>query len=185
MYCLSSILTQNCFKAPLSAVLNSTRQFNRYQLFFDFNCSQLIDQEMTITLVFPNINLSPAVGSESQKYAFIGPQIITFQFDTDTFNSIRLIQHAHFKISINNNEYIGYINTIYHTVFDIQHCWEQIKFSVDYDWAFNISVVPVGCNISKNVNIFLEYFNDTWIRIPITPTDSKQLLNGYQTYIML
>ncbi|CAL6033130.1 Conserved_hypothetical protein [Hexamita inflata] len=181
MYCLNFVLTQNCFQTPISAVLKSTQQFNRYQLFFDFNCSQLIDQEMKITLVFPGISLSPQVGSVSQKYTSIGAQVITFQFDIDTFNSIRLIQQAHFKIGIDSIEQVGYINTIQHTVFDIQHCWEQIKFSVDYDWAFNISVVPVGCDISKNVNIFLEYFNVTWISIPIIPTDSKLLLNGYQT----
>ncbi|CAL6093100.1 Conserved_hypothetical protein [Hexamita inflata] len=181
MYFMRLILTQNCFQTPISAVLKSIQQFNRYELFFDLNCSQFIDLEMKITLVFPNINLPSTVGSYIEKYTAEGPQVITFQFDSDTYKIIQLIQQAHFIININNTEHIGYISTIYHTIFDIQQCWNKVKFSVDYDWAFNISLVPLGCSVSKYVKIFIEYFNVTWISIPIIPTDSKQLLNGYQT----
>ncbi|CAL6096920.1 Conserved_hypothetical protein [Hexamita inflata] len=52
---------------------------------------------------------------------------------------------------------------------------------LDRDWAFNVSVQPLNCKIASKIQVYLEYYNITWISIPIIPSIPTQFpYKGYQ-----
>ncbi|CAL6041931.1 Conserved_hypothetical protein [Hexamita inflata] len=137
---------------------------------------------MTVSLNFVNFILPHVTGQRIQQFNAVGQQIISFQFDKDTYDKVKIIKTVDYYIQFESNDIIkGTIQNITHTSLDTRKCWDNVQFSVDRDWAFNISVVPLGCQISKSVSISFQYYNDTWMNIPIIPTIPTGPFNGYKT----
>ncbi|CAL6006432.1 Conserved_hypothetical protein [Hexamita inflata] len=121
------------------------------------------------------------MGQYLQQFDYTGYQFFNFQLDEDNYNKVKQISLVDFTIQFESSDIIrGAIQTFEHTSID-SNCWNDVTFSVDRDWAFNISVVPVGCQISKSVLVSLEYFNASWMSIPIIPTTPTGAFAGYKT----
>ncbi|CAL5983014.1 Hypothetical_protein [Hexamita inflata] len=173
-----------CLDIPSNSQLRSQQQKFRIQLVININqnCQQYIGQNMTVSLNFINIVLPQSMGQHTQQFNAVGQQIITFQLDEATYDKVKLLQQVDYTIQFQTADIInGVVKSIIHTTLDSRSCWDDIKFSVDRDWAFNISVVPFGCQISKSIKVSLEYFNVTWINIPIIPTSPTGPFDGYKT----
>ncbi|CAL5983046.1 Conserved_hypothetical protein [Hexamita inflata] len=137
---------------------------------------------MTVSLNFINFVLPQSMGQRIQQFNAVGQQIITFQFDEVTYHQVKVIKFIDYSIQFQSQEIIkGTIQNITHVSLDTRKCWDNVQFSVDRDWAFSISVVPLGCKISKSVQVSFQYYNDTWINIPIIPTSPTGPFDGYKT----
>ncbi|CAL5979995.1 Conserved_hypothetical protein [Hexamita inflata] len=86
-------------------------------------------------------------------------------------------------MDVNNVILYRTLQNIQYETFNNEQCWDNIIFSADFDWGFNISVTPNNCKIETDVNVYLEYYNQTWYQIPIIPTEviPNQVYNGYQS----
>ncbi|CAL5987916.1 Conserved_hypothetical protein [Hexamita inflata] len=148
------------------------------------NCNRYAGQELKAVLKFQDVTLPTNMMTTTQIFNPSGQLQVKFQLGKPEFESVLENPSAEFNISFGDQFfYPGTIPVIQHTSFDSRHCWDNVEFSVDYDWAFNISVEPLACAIATQVNVFLEYFNETWIQIPIIPTvvTPPQVFNGFQT----
>ncbi|CAL6083093.1 Conserved_hypothetical protein [Hexamita inflata] len=149
------------------------------------NCNNYNGQVLTAVLNFQDITLPQAMTTTTQTFSSSDKNLIVkFQLDHINYESVKENPTADFVISFENQFfYPGTIPVIQHTIFDSRHCWDDVEFSVDYDFAFNISVIPLSCEISSQVLVYLEYYNETWIQIPIVPTVvvGGQTFNGFQT----
>ncbi|CAL6002226.1 Conserved_hypothetical protein [Hexamita inflata] len=121
------------------------------------------------------------MGEISQLLSQTGLNTFIFKLDQNSFDNVRwnsLVSFSVYQDAIQIHK--ATIIDIQHVNLDTMHCWDNVQFSVDRDWAFNISVTPLGCQIQKSVVVTLEYLNDTWRSVPIVPTVPKGSFSGYK-----
>ncbi|CAL6098998.1 Conserved_hypothetical protein [Hexamita inflata] len=145
-------------------------------------CANYFNQKMKTVLSFQKFTLPTSMSTVVQ---FLQPGetvSVKFQLDAVNYNQIKENPSADYVISFNSQFYYpGVIPVIQHVSMDARRCWDNVRFSVDRDYAFNVSVVPLNCQIDKSISVQLEYFNISWISIPIVPTNPTGPFNGYVT----
>ncbi|CAL6083091.1 Conserved_hypothetical protein [Hexamita inflata] len=149
------------------------------------NCNQFLDETVEVAINFINLVIPTTQTTVNQLFKPIQNQIFAkFLFEPEIYDKLISTSSANYSITF-ENQFLdkGTIKHIKHITFDSRHCWDDVEFSVDYDFAFNISVIPLSCEISSQVLVYLEYYNETWIQIPIVPTVvvGGQTFNGFQT----
>ncbi|CAL6106091.1 Conserved_hypothetical protein [Hexamita inflata] len=151
-------------------------EYNIYlSLQINQNCNIYIGQQITASINFANIIFPYSMNIVSQMLQTTGIIEIKFSLDELTYKLIKQISFADFTIFIGQEyQFHGTITNIQHKTVDISNCWDQVTFSADRDWAFNVSVQPLNCKIASKIQVYLEYYNITWISIPIIPSTSTQ-----------
>ncbi|CAL6078820.1 Conserved_hypothetical protein [Hexamita inflata] len=146
----------------------------------DLNCQQYDGEQLSFTIQFQNSPTDIVVASTIIFKAKI-QNFVIFQLSTQDYNKILSKLTANYSIQTSSQKINKTIKIITHVNFQNKKCWDNVYFSVDYDWAFNISVNPLNCVISSQIAVFLEYYNQSWLQIPIIPTNvpSNQNYNGY------
>ncbi|CAL5984069.1 Conserved_hypothetical protein [Hexamita inflata] len=152
--------------------LSSSLMNNAYNLTISPSpeCSQFNNQPIIATLRFQNIQLplqqvqSSLIFQSSQYLSFL------FTFDKQTYSELIRNVTADFTLTVSGQTFVKTIPVITHTNFNGNNCWKDVEFSADNDQAFNISVTPLQCQISSKVSVYLEYFNISWIKVPIVST---------------
>ncbi|CAL6063090.1 Conserved_hypothetical protein [Hexamita inflata] len=146
------------------------------------NCVNYAGQEMKAVLNFQDVVIPPAMSTVFQTFVAGDNLEVVFVLDVSTYDAVKENPSADFTISFGDQFYYpGTIPVIEHTSLDTRHCWDDVKFSVDRDWAFNISVKPLKCQISKLISVTLQYYNGSWMSIPIIPTAPTGPFSGYKT----
>ncbi|CAL6083133.1 Conserved_hypothetical protein [Hexamita inflata] len=147
------------------------------------NCNRYAGQELKAVLTFQDTPLPPSMVTKTQIFdPSSGQLLVQFQLGKTEYESVMENPSAEFVISFGDQFfYPGTIPVIEHTTFDSRHCWDNVEFSIDYDYAFNISATPLSCPISSQVLVYLEYYNETWIQIPIIPTIPAGAFNGFKS----
>ncbi|CAL6076132.1 Conserved_hypothetical protein [Hexamita inflata] len=175
----------DCFSKNVQ--LNGIQSEYALYLTMDFDnesatCAQYVGMPLMATLTFENENTIPA--AMTQYLSTLGnvkSLSIKFTFDSTNFFKIMENSAVNYLIVLRSQfNFAGTIPFVNHVTFDSRHCWDQVTFSVDSDFAFNISVLPLACTISKQVSVYLDYFNESWIGIPILPQAPSALPN-FQT----
>lgn len=101
---------------------------------------------MKAVLNFQDVVIPPAMSTVFQTFVAGDNLEVVFVLDVSTYDSVKENPSADFTISFGDQFYYpGTIPVIEHTSLDTRHCWDDVKFSVDRDWAFNISVKPLKC----------------------------------------
>ncbi|CAL6054615.1 Conserved_hypothetical protein [Hexamita inflata] len=180
------ILTyQNCLDASHGNIAQLTGILKQYTWYLNFsikqNCSQLVGNNMQVQLRFQNQQLPLNMIQIQTKLNQTGFQIIQFVQDELTYKKLLHIASVDYIVLIDQIQQIGVVHNVKQIRVDTRQCWDKVTFSADRDWAFNISVVPNNCIISKSVSVTLEYFKEQWLSVPIIPTNAVGSFQGFQS----
>ncbi|CAL6039595.1 Conserved_hypothetical protein [Hexamita inflata] len=183
MYQIFVYSIQVCFG---NISLTSNKMYNTYALVIgpSIECFEFDNQPITATLRFLNIQLP--LTSVQQTQTFWSQQNLSFwfTFDSQIYSELTMHQTVDLALTISGQTFVRTVPFITHTNFNGNKCWKDVEFSVDNDQAFNISVTPLQCQISSKVKVYLEYFNQSWIQIPIKSTiTTDPQFKGYKNNI--
>ncbi|CAL6078812.1 Conserved_hypothetical protein [Hexamita inflata] len=183
MYQIFVLSIQVCF-ANIS--LTSNKMYSTYALAIgpSIECSEFDNQPITATLRFQNIQLP--LTSVQQTLTFYSQQNLSFwfTFDSQIYSELTMHQTVDLTLTVSGQTFVKTVPFITHTNFNGNKCWKDVEFSADSDQMFNISVTPLQCQISSKVKVYLEYFNQSWIQVPIKSTiTTDPLFKGYKNNI--